>query len=42
MGGPQAPLPVEESVAGLRRVIAGLPRSESGAFLDHRGEPVPW
>jgi NAD(P)-dependent dehydrogenase (short-subunit alcohol dehydrogenase family) len=42
MGGPQAPLPVEESVAGLRRVIAGLPRSGSGAFLDHRGEPVPW
>lgn len=42
MGGPQAPLPVEESVAGLRRVIAGLPRSESGAFVDYRGETVPW
>ncbi|HEX9964584.1 MAG TPA: SDR family oxidoreductase [Allosphingosinicella sp.] len=42
MGGPQAPLPVEESVAGMRRVIAGLPRSASGAFLDYRGEPVPW
>jgi len=42
MGGPQAPLPVEESVAGLRRVIAGLPRSQSGAFVDHRGEAVPW
>jgi NAD(P)-dependent dehydrogenase (short-subunit alcohol dehydrogenase family) len=42
MGGPQAPLPVEESVAGMRRVIAGLPRSESGAFVDYRGAPVPW
>ncbi|HYJ83749.1 MAG TPA: SDR family oxidoreductase [Allosphingosinicella sp.] len=42
MGGPQAPLPVEESVAGMRRVIAGLPRSASGAFVDYRGEPVPW
>lgn len=42
MGGPQAPLPVEESVAGMRRVIAGLPRSASGAFLDYRGAPVPW
>jgi NAD(P)-dependent dehydrogenase (short-subunit alcohol dehydrogenase family) len=42
MGGPQAPLPVEESVAGLRRVIAGLPRAESGAFVDYRGAPVPW
>jgi NAD(P)-dependent dehydrogenase (short-subunit alcohol dehydrogenase family) len=42
MGGPQAPLPADESVAGMRRVIAGLPRSESGAFVDYRGEPVPW
>jgi NAD(P)-dependent dehydrogenase (short-subunit alcohol dehydrogenase family) len=42
MGGPQAPLPVEESVTGMRRVIAGLPRRESGAFVDYRGAPVPW
>lgn len=42
MGGPQAPLPADESVAGMRRVIAELPRSESGAFLDYRGAPVPW
>lgn len=42
MGGPQAPLPAEESVAGMRRVIAALPRSESGAFVDYRGEPIPW
>jgi NAD(P)-dependent dehydrogenase (short-subunit alcohol dehydrogenase family) len=42
MGGPQAPLPADESVAGMRRVIAGLPRSQSGAFLDYRGDPVPW
>ncbi|MEA3010939.1 MAG: hypothetical protein QOJ91_2631 [Sphingomonadales bacterium] len=42
MGGPQAPVPAAGSVAGMRRVIAGLPRSESGAFLDYRGAPVPW
>jgi NAD(P)-dependent dehydrogenase (short-subunit alcohol dehydrogenase family) len=42
MGGPQAPLPVEESVAGMRRVIAGLPRRASGAFVDYRGAPVAW
>ena len=42
MGGPQAPLAAEESVAGMRRVIAGLSRSESGAFLDYRGEAIPW
>ena len=42
LGGPQAPVAVEESVAGLRRVIAGLPRSASGSFVDYRGESVPW
>lgn len=42
MGGPQAPLPVEDSVAGMRRVIAGLPRRASGEFVDYRGAPVPW
>ena len=42
MGGPQAPLPAQDSVAGMRRVIAGLPRSESGAFLDYRGSTLPW
>jgi NAD(P)-dependent dehydrogenase (short-subunit alcohol dehydrogenase family) len=42
MGGPQAPVPVEESVAGMRRAIAGLPRNASGSFVDYRGAPVPW
>jgi NAD(P)-dependent dehydrogenase (short-subunit alcohol dehydrogenase family) len=42
MGGPQAPLAAEESVAGMRRVIADLPRAASGSFLDQRGDPVPW
>jgi NAD(P)-dependent dehydrogenase (short-subunit alcohol dehydrogenase family) len=42
MGGAGAPLTAEESVAGMRRVIAGLPRSASGAFVDYRGAPIPW
>ncbi|HEX8449671.1 MAG TPA: SDR family oxidoreductase [Allosphingosinicella sp.] len=42
MGGTQAPLCAQESVAGMRRVIAGLSRSQSGAFIDYRGDPIPW
>ena len=42
MGGAQAPLAAEDSVAGMRRVIADLPRSRSGAFLDYRGASIPW
>jgi NAD(P)-dependent dehydrogenase (short-subunit alcohol dehydrogenase family) len=42
MGGVQAPLAAQESVAGMRRVIASLSRSESGAFLDYRGDRIPW
>ena len=42
MGGPNAPLGPQESVAGMRRVIATLEKGDSGRFLDHRGEEVPW
>lgn len=42
MGGTSAPLDPATSVAGMRRVIAGLTAEESGAFLDYRGEPIPW
>ena len=41
MGGAQAPVKVEDSVAGLRKVIAGL--SGPGLrFLDYQGEVIPW
>ncbi|HEX8124760.1 MAG TPA: SDR family oxidoreductase [Allosphingosinicella sp.] len=42
MGGAQAPLAAEDSVAGMRRVIAALCRTGSGAFVDYRGNPIPW
>ena len=42
MGGAQAPTPPEESIAGLRRVIAGLTREQSGSFLDYQGNEIPW
>lgn len=42
MGGAQAPTPPQESIAGLRRVIAGLTREQSGSFLDYQGNAIPW
>ena len=42
MGGAQAPTPPEESIAGLRHVIAGLTREQSGSFLDYQGNAIPW
>jgi NAD(P)-dependent dehydrogenase (short-subunit alcohol dehydrogenase family) len=42
MGGQGAPLAPEASVAGLREVIAGLKRADSGRFLSHDGSPIPW
>lgn len=40
MGGEEAPLSPEESVAGLRQVIAGL--TKSGGFFDNTGKELPW
>ncbi|MEM1203964.1 MAG: SDR family oxidoreductase [Acidobacteriota bacterium] len=42
MGGDRAPLSPEESVAGMVRVMDGLGPDLNGAFLDHRGERLPW
>ncbi|HET8724644.1 MAG TPA: SDR family oxidoreductase [Anaeromyxobacteraceae bacterium] len=42
MGGPDAPTPVEESVAGMIRVADAAGPDRSGAFLDWRGHRVPW
>ena len=42
MGGAQAPVPPEKSVAGLLRVIDGLAAHDSGGFRDWQGETLPW
>jgi NAD(P)-dependent dehydrogenase (short-subunit alcohol dehydrogenase family) len=42
MGGPSAPTPPEESITGMRRVIAVLTKAQSGSFLDYQGNTVPW
>jgi len=42
MGGAGADLSVEESVAALRRTLAGLTSAENGSFFDHDGTPIAW
>jgi len=42
MGGREAPLSPEQSVQGLRRVIAGLKPADSGRFLSYDGSEIPW
>lgn len=41
MGGPQAPLGIEESVRGLANVIE-TPRSAGHKYLDYTGRELPW
>ena len=42
MGGGGASLSVEESVGGMRDVIADLDLSQTGAFRDYTGAALPW
>jgi NAD(P)-dependent dehydrogenase (short-subunit alcohol dehydrogenase family) len=42
MGGSSAPTAVEESVAGMMRVVARATPADSGRFFDWQGAVVPW
>jgi len=42
MGGAGATVAPQQSVSGLLRVIDGLKPSDSGRFLDWRGDCLPW
>jgi NAD(P)-dependent dehydrogenase (short-subunit alcohol dehydrogenase family) len=42
MGGDGAPLAVTASAEGLRRTISGLKPTDSGAFFNYEGKPLPW
>ena len=42
MGGPRAQLTPEESIGGMRKVLAGDPKSIAGKFLGHDGAIRPW
>ncbi|MGE0528608.1 MAG: SDR family oxidoreductase [Bdellovibrionales bacterium] len=42
MGGSAAPTSVEESTAGLWRIIDNLEPKQTGRFFDFRGKELPW
>jgi len=42
MGGANAPVQPRDSIAGMRRVIDGLTREDSGEVFDYNGDCVPW
>jgi len=42
MGGPSALIDPEESISGMRKVIAGLTLEDSGRFFTYDGAEIPW
>ena len=42
MGGPSAEITAEESASGIRSVIAGLTKADSGTFYKWNGDVHPW
>ena len=42
MGGPQATLTPEQSIGGMRKVIAGLDKAQSGSYFNYDGTLIPW
>jgi NAD(P)-dependent dehydrogenase (short-subunit alcohol dehydrogenase family) len=42
MGGADATISAQESVAGIRRVIDGLKPGDSGRLLTYAGDELPW
>jgi NAD(P)-dependent dehydrogenase (short-subunit alcohol dehydrogenase family) len=42
MGGPHAEITAEESASGIRSVIAGMTKADSGSFYKWNGEIHPW
>lgn len=42
MGTPEAPLEPNEVAEGIWAAVRGLEAGQSGAFLDWRGERIPW
>jgi NAD(P)-dependent dehydrogenase (short-subunit alcohol dehydrogenase family) len=42
MGGPNAMIPVEQSVTDMRKVIDGLTLADTGKFIGNDGVVIPW
>jgi hypothetical protein len=42
MGGSGADITPQESVSGMRRVIAALTPQDNGRFLNYDGSEIPW
>ncbi len=42
MGGPEAPVTVEESVEGMIKIIDGMTQEMNDGFYDWEGEELPW
>jgi NAD(P)-dependent dehydrogenase (short-subunit alcohol dehydrogenase family) len=42
MGGPNADVAVDESIRGMRRVLADVDTHPGGGFYDFRGQALPW
>jgi hypothetical protein len=42
MGGPNATLSPQDSVACMRSVITKLGPAQSGCFFGYDGRPIPW
>jgi len=42
MGGPAAPVTIEQSITGVRRIIDKATPAESGHFYDYTGRQIPW
>lgn len=42
MGGSGAPVSPADSAAGIARVVSGMEARDTGAFIDWKGERLPW
>ena len=42
MGGPNAPVPIDESIEGMVKVIDLTNITDTGRFLNYDGKELPW